>query len=216
MNKYDFIRFGESVQWFDDSADRFRIMQVCRPFNSPANDNTEISLIPSDEDECEEVCISYTVKASELLPYITPFHTGFWQALSEAQKNGASEATLLAVLRSLNIDMATCILLMYRNDCYSLYPVICQLFPGTEDIFQVITWEGKDYPARKLTIFRGMPEEQEVLVSVTELSSKLIDSETDCPVSEEAEELDSTIYYYLTEDEIRLPDQNIIVLVESA
>lgn len=61
-----------------------------------------------------------------------------------------------------------------------------------------------------------MPEEQEVLVSVTELSSKLINSETGCPESEAAEELDNTIYYYLTEDEIRLPDQNIIALVESA
>lgn len=216
MNKYDFIRFGESVQWFDDNADRFRTMQVCLPFNSPVNDDTEISLIPSGEDECEEEHKDYSVRASELLPCITPFHAGFWQALSEAQKNGAGEATLLAVLRSLNIDMATCILLMHRSGYYHLYPVICQLYPGAEEIFQVITWEDKDYPARKLAIFRGMPEEQEVLVSVTELSSKLIDSETGCPISEEAEELDGTIYYYLTEVEMGLPDRSVIALVESA
>ncbi|MDC1809099.1 hypothetical protein POZ03_01335 [Bacteroides uniformis] len=216
MNKYDFIRFGESVQWFDNKTDRFRTMQVCQPFNSPVNEDTEISLIISDKDECEEVYVSHSVKASELIPCITPYHTGFWQALSEVQKNGTSEATLLAVLRSLNIDMATCILLMHRSGYYRLYPVICQLFPGTEDIFQVITWEGKDYPARKLTIYHGMPEEQEVLVSVAELSGKLINSETGCPVSEEAEELDGTIYYYLTEDEMGLPDSSVIALVESA
>lgn len=219
MNKYDFIRFGGQAQWYDDREDRFRTMQVCSPFKVPVGFDTEISLITSgeaeyDEDEYDEERRDYSAKASELLPCLTPFDEGFWLALSEAQKNGVDEATLLCVLRSLEIDMLSCILMMHKNDYYHLYPIVCLLFPGIEEIFKVITWENKHYPVRKLTIYRGMPEEKKVWVSVKELLANLIDSRTGSPVSKEAEELNSTIYHYLMESEMGLSDWHVTALVE--
>lgn len=214
MNKFDFIRFGVLVQWVHDSTGAYREMQVCIPPKEPISDNTKIGLIPTDEDKYEETPSSYTVKAAELFPCLEPFQEGYWKAIQEAEKSGADEEVLLAMLKSMSVGMTECIYLMLQSDYYKLYPILSHLFPEMEDVFQVITWENRDYPARRLTIFKGTNDEREILVSVTRLEDKLIDSEAGAPVSDEAEEVDGDIYYYLTDEEMRLPDKSIAMIVE--
>lgn len=79
-----------------------------------------------------------------------------------------------------------------------------------------IIWNRKEYPSKSLVIFKGTEDEQEVTVSVVELQNELIDSETDIPVSDEAEEVDGDIYYYLSESEMSLTDNEIIAIIEKA
>lgn len=215
MSRYDFIKFGGSVQWYDDTSGSYHTMKVCYPVPLPVNEDTEISLIPAKDKECEVICIPSSVKASGLVPCPSSFDEGFWKALTEARKNGASDDVLLAVLRSSGMGVAECIHLMYGSNHYGLYPVLCRLFPETEEIFRIITWKGKDYPARRLTIFKGTPEELEILVSVESLLRELIDGNTGVPVSDEAEEVDGQIYYYLADEEITLPDGRIVTITEN-
>ena len=216
MSRYDFIKFGGSVQWYDDTSGRYHTMKVCHPVPLPVSEDTVISLIPAKDEECEVICIPGSVKASELVPCPSSFDKGFWKALTETGKNGASDDVLLAVLCSSGMGVAEYIHLMYESNHYGLYPVLCHLFPETEEIFRIITWKGKDYPVRRLTIFKGTPEELEILVSVESLSRELIDDNTGVPVSDEAEEVDGQIYYYLADEEITLPDGRIVTITESA
>lgn len=216
MNRYDFIRFGGLVQWFDDSTDTCRKMQVCLPPKEPIDDNTKIGLIQTNEDECEETPTSHSVKASELFPWLEPYQEGYWRGVQEAEKSGADMNVLLAMLTSSQFCLMECTYLMLQSNACKLFPALCQLFPEMEDMFQVITWEKQEYFARKLTIFRGTNDEQKILVSMTSLQDRLIDSDIGAPISDEAEEIDGDIYYYLTDNEMILPDETVIAMVESA
>lgn len=216
MNRYDFIRFGGFVQWTDDNTDTFRKMQVCLPVKEPIEDDTIIELIASDGNRPEEASVSYSVRAAELLPWLNSFQEGYWKAVQEAEKNGAEENVLLAMLKSAKFCLMECVYLMIQSDACKLYPILCQLFPEMKKMFQVIMWEEREYPARKLIIFRGAKDEQKILVSVIRLQDRLIDSETGVAFSDEAEEMDGNIYYYLTDEEMKLPDQRVISIVESA
>lgn len=79
-----------------------------------------------------------------------------------------------------------------------------------------IIWNGKEYPSKNLVIFKGTEDEQEITVSVEELQKELIGDETGAPISNEAEEVDGDIYYYLSESEMSLPDNEIVAIVEKA
>lgn len=215
MNRYDFIKFGGLVQWADDNTDSCRKMKVCLPVRIPIGDNTSVELIAEGENIPEEVGRSYSVKASELLPWLNSFQKGYWKAVLEAERNGAGMNVLLAMLTSSQFGLMECVYLMLQSNACKLFPVLCRLFPKAEDILQVITWGKQEYFARKLTIFQGTNDEQEILVSMTSLQDKLIDNDTGAPVSDEAEEVDGKIYYYLTDCEMILPDKRIITLVES-
>lgn len=214
MKKYDFLRFGGRVQWVDNSTGTIRKMQVCLSLQEPVEDNTRIELVAADEDSVGEVNISHSVRAAELIPWLNSFQEGYWKAIQEAEKSGADEEVLLAMLKSMSVGMTECIYLMLQSDYYKLYPILSHLFLEMEDVFKVIMWENRDYPARRLTIFKGTNDEREILVSVTRLEDKLIDSEAGAPVSDEAEEVDGDIYYYLTDEEMRLPDKSIAMIVE--
>lgn len=216
MDRYNFIRFGGHVQWADDSTDTIREMQVCLPPREPIGDDTEIELIATGEELPEEVSVSYSVRAAELIPWLKPFQEEYWKALQDAAENGADEETLSAMLGSAGLCMEECVYLALRSDAYKLYPALCRLFPGTEETLRVLTWNGCEYFARKLVIFRGTKDEQEILVSVTSLQDRLIDDETGIPVSDGAEKMDGEIYYYLRKDEIILPDERIVTIAEDA
>ena len=68
MSRYDFIRFGGFVNWADEDTDTFRKMKVCLPVKEPVEDDTKIGLISTDEDNPEEIAVSYSVRAAELIP----------------------------------------------------------------------------------------------------------------------------------------------------
>lgn len=216
MNRYNFIKFGGYVQWSDDCMGAFRKMKVCLPIEEPVMADTLIELISTDEDNPEEGGVSYSVRAAELLPWVDMFHEGYWQAMMTAEANSAGMDVLYAMLKESRLCFIESIYLMLRNNAYGLFPILCQFFPKVEDMFQTITWENRDYLTRQLTIFRGTADEEKILISLISLQNRLIDSRTGAPVSDEAEMVDGEIYYYLTDEDMLLPDEQIIPIVERA
>lgn len=222
MRTYNFIKFGEQVQWMDDTTNTCRIMQVCCPIPAPITDNSKIQIVSADDsDHVEEENNSYSVSASELFPLLTPYNNGYWNALQTALAAGADTTILSTMLRNSNLTFEECLLYMQYCNTYDdkLYSIVDSLFPEESKFFshiQVITWNGQSYPSKTLTIFKGTKDEQEATISVTKLSHELIDDKTDIPVSDEAESLDGDIYFYLEEKEINLPDDDIIAIVEQA
>lgn len=111
MRKFDFIRFGECVQWKDNLTNTYRTMQVCTPFKQPVNGKTIINLITFDErNEDENICNSYSVQAEKLIPVTTPFSEGYWYALQAALKAGADTPVISAMLRTANLTYEECLL----------------------------------------------------------------------------------------------------------
>lgn len=215
MSKYDYIRFGGFVLWADESTDTFRKMKVCLPVKEPVEDDTGIGLIPSDEDNPEEIAVSYPVRAAELVPWLDSFQEGYWKALMSAQANGASTEVLLSMLKETGLCLMECISLMLRSNACKLFPVLCQLFPDVEEMFEIVTWDGKEYFARELTLLRGTNDEYNTLVSVTSLQDVLIGKDG-APVSDEAEAIDWRICYYCTDEVFLLPEERLVALAEDA
>ena len=83
MSRYDFIRFGGFVNWADEDTDTFRKMKVCLPVKEPVEDDTKIGLISTDEDNPEEIAVSYSVRAAELIPWTDSFQEGYWKRQTE-------------------------------------------------------------------------------------------------------------------------------------
>ena len=45
MDRYDFIRFGEQVRWYNESEDLMETMQVCCPVYPPVQGDTRVQLV---------------------------------------------------------------------------------------------------------------------------------------------------------------------------
>ncbi len=120
MRKFQFIRFGGKVQWVNDSTDTCRIMQVCTPTPEVITEDTTISLILADEDECaeEEQSVSYAVRAGELTPFLTSYHDGFWQVMLAALESGSNASVVRTILKSFSLSYEECMLLIQRFDQY--------------------------------------------------------------------------------------------------
>mgnify|MGYP000230778570 CR=1 FL=1 len=129
MSRYDFIRFGGFVNWADEDTDTFRKMKVCLPVKEPVEDDTKIGLISTDEDNPEEIAVSYSVRAAELIPWTDSFQEGYWKALIVAEANGAGTDVLLPMLKDAGLCLMECVFLMLRSDACKLFPVLCRLFP---------------------------------------------------------------------------------------
>ncbi|MCS2443094.1 hypothetical protein NXX09_24150 [Bacteroides uniformis] len=80
MSRYDFIRFGGFVNRADEDTDTFRKMKVCLPVKEPVEDDTKIGLISTDEDNPEEIAVSYSVRAAELIPWTDSFQEGYLES----------------------------------------------------------------------------------------------------------------------------------------
>lgn len=104
MSRYDFIRFGGFVNWADEDTDTFRKMKVCLPVKEPVEDDTKIGLISTDEDNPEEIAVSYSVRAAELIPWTDSFQEGYWKALIVAEANGAGTDVLLPMLKDVDLS----------------------------------------------------------------------------------------------------------------
>lgn len=79
-----------------------------------------------------------------------------------------------------------------------------------------IEWQGVKYPAIDLVIFEGTNEEMNVTVSSTTLEQELMRCMQNCIGSDEALWLDEKIAYYLEPDEMKLPDEEIVRIVEES
>ena len=115
MSRYDFIRFGGFVNWADEDTDTFRKMKVCLPVKEPVEDDTKIGLISTDEDNPEEIAVSYSVRAAELIPWTDSFQEGYWKALIVAEANGAGTDVLLPMLKDAGLCLMECVFLMPAN-----------------------------------------------------------------------------------------------------
>ena len=79
-----------------------------------------------------------------------------------------------------------------------------------------INWLGREYPAIDITIFAGTPEEQQVMVSSTELDAVLLQDMEGSVASNDAVKLDETIAYYIEPDEFNLSEEEIVKIVEAS
>ncbi len=171
MSRYDFIRFGGFVNWADEDTDTFRKMKVCLPVKEPVEDDTKIGLISTDKDNPEEIAISYSVRAAELIPWTDSFQEGYWKALIVAEANGAGTDVLLPMLKDAGLCLMECVLPDAPERCCKLFPVLCRLFPEVEEMFEIITWNDRKFFVRELTLFRGTGGKYKTLVSVTGLEA---------------------------------------------
>jgi hypothetical protein len=81
---------------------------------------------------------------------------------------------------------------------------------------RLIPWHGKTYHAVEITIFPGTEKTEIVTVATEELESELLNTDKTKCVSKEAEAIDDGIVYYVTSDEINLPEGEIRKIVEHA
>ncbi|NDV64003.1 hypothetical protein [Bacteroides sp. 224] len=81
---------------------------------------------------------------------------------------------------------------------------------------KLIPWQDKVYHAVEITLFPETEKEERVTVSTEELQSELLNKEgTEC-ISKEAEAIDDGIVYYVTPNEMKLPEEEIRKIVEDA
>ena len=77
-----------------------------------------------------------------------------------------------------------------------------------------IKCNGKVFPAVEVTIFPDTDEEQTVTVSVLSLNNELWDGEK--YLFSGAQRIDDEIFYYLSDDKINLPEEEIRKIIENA
>ena len=136
-------------------------------------------------------------------------------SLIVAEANGAGTDVLLPMLKDAGLCLMECVFLMLRSDACKLFPVLCRLFPEVEEMFEIITWNDREYFVRELTLFRGTGGEYKTLVSVTGLQDVLVGKDG-APISDEAEAVDRKICYYFTDEEFLLPEERLVALAEDA
>lgn len=188
-------------------------VQHC-PMEEKYDDYDESKLVPLHGDGNTEQVPQETAQ-------LTEFNRGYWCALQDAVSNGADSTVIDSMLQCAGFTYEECMRHIENSDFYKekLLPIIKSKFPEESKHYAeitMITWKNRQYPSKSLTIFKGDKEEQEVIVSIDELQLELLDEEECTPVSDEAESLDNTIYYYLTKEEFELPDDEIIEILENA
>ena len=89
MDRYDFIRFGEQVGWYNESEDLMETMQVCCPVYPPVQGDTRVQLVSAGIEALQSGYGSEkTVRASQLVPFISHFGRGYWEALTGGGQRG--------------------------------------------------------------------------------------------------------------------------------
>ena len=82
----------------------------------------------------------------------------YWKALIVAEANGAGTDVLLPMLKDAGLCLMECVFLMLRSDACKLFPVLCRLFPEVEEMFEIITWNDREYFENLLLLHgRGVP-----------------------------------------------------------
>lgn len=156
MDRYDFIRFGEQVRWYNESEDLMETMQVCCPVYPPVQGDTRVQLVSAGIEALQSGCGSEkTVRVSQLVPFISHFGRGYWEALTQAADNGAGTDLLEAVIRNSCLGLGEQICLLCGKASASVHAAFCRVYPEEGSLLDVIEWQGKEYPIRKLTLFRG-------------------------------------------------------------
>lgn len=216
MDRYDFIRFGEQLRWYNESEDLMETMQVCCPVYPPVQGDTRVQLVSAGMEALQPGYGSEkAVRASQLVPFVSYFSRGYWEALTQAADNGAGTDLLETMIRNSCLGMGEQVCLLCGRASASVHAAFCRVYPEEGSLLDVIEWQGKEYPVRKLTLFRGTRQEMEVAVSVTSLQRKLIGRKSGAPVSKAAQRVDEGIYYYCEQEkEFLLPQEGLTAFVE--
>lgn len=216
MDRYDFIKFGDLVRWYDESEDLMQTMQVCCPISAPVQGDTKIQLVSVDVEELQTKYQSAKlVRASQLVPFISPFSRGYWEAIMRAADNGACIELLETMIRQWSPSLGEQICLLCGRASARIHAAFCRVHPEVGSKLDIMEWKGCEYPMRRLTLFRGTEQELEVVVSVTPLQEKLIGRRTGAPVSRAAQKIDEGIYYYCDPDkEFLLPQEGLAAFLE--
>ena len=199
MDRYDFIRFGEQVGWYNESEDLMETMQVCCPVYPPVQGDTRVQLVSAGIEALQSGYGSEkTVRASQLVPFISHFGRGYWEALTQAADNGAGTDLLEAMIRNGSLGLGEQICLLCGKASASVHAAFCRVYPEEGSLLDVIEWQG-----------------METTVSVTALQKKLIGRRSGAPVSKAAERIDEGIYYYCEQEkEFLLPQEGLTAFVE--
>lgn len=78
---------------------------------------------------------------------------------------------------------------------------------------EYIDFKEREWPIQQVTIFQDTPDEQDVLVGTTDLEEQLIAA---LYYSDEAYHLDESICYYVKPNEIDLPNDELVKIVEDS
>ena len=101
----------------------------------------------------------------------------------------------------------------------SFHPFVCGLYYSctTMDKYY-ISYKERMWPMVEVTIFKGTPNQADVAVGTTELEDEIVDDLTsDIPsASDEANRLDVAICYYIKPEEMDLPCEDIVRIVEAS
>lgn len=81
---------------------------------------------------------------------------------------------------------------------------------------ETITYHNETYPILRVVIFKDTNEEMEVAISTTELERKLFQDFQQEKLQKMALKIDEAIAYYLEPDELSLPKEEIIQIVEAS
>lgn len=76
-----------------------------------------------------------------------------------------------------------------------------------------IDFQERVWPILEVTIFQDTPDEREVLVGTTDLEERLVAALYHC---DEAYRLDESICYYIRPEEIDLPEDEVVKIVEDS
>lgn len=84
---------------------------------------------------------------------------------------------------------------------------ICHIVLDSE--FEYVEYNGIDYPIRNANFW-----DMNVRIATKSFDKALYDEETELPTSQEAEVIDDTLFYFVQDDEIYLPQHELLQLLE--
>lgn len=215
MDKYGYLTIGSQIlaDYLNDGHKY--LAQVCTPTPDVIKDDSciEVITVPTDyDDEPEENMKGYSVRADQTAPVLKEFDKGYWCAIQNAINNGVGDGIITTMIRCAGFNFWECYYLLKDSNFESarLTDIIRTLFC---QVPVLILWNGKGYPTKVFTLFKGTEREEHVEVATVSLEKQLMNKNGECK-NDKAEYIDNQIFYYLDNEEFHYPDKDIIEILE--
>ncbi|MCO7112318.1 hypothetical protein NIB75_06450 [Bacteroides uniformis] len=131
-------------------------MQVCCPVYPPVQGDTRVQLVSAGIEALQSGGGSEKDgRASQLVPFISHFGRGYWEALTQAADNGAGTDLLEAMIRNSCLGLGEQICLLCGKVSASVHAAFCRVYPEEGSLLDVIEWQGKEYPIREADTVPG-------------------------------------------------------------
>lgn len=153
-----------------------------------------------------------SARAKHTASVLKEFDKGYWCAIQNAINNGVGDGTIETMIRCAGFNFWDCYYLLKDSNFESarLTDIIRTLFC---QVPVLILWNGKGYPTKTLTLFKGTENEEQVEVATVSLEKQLINEDGKCK-NDEAEYIDNQIFYYMDDEEFHYPDKDMIEILE--